>query len=454
MICERAVPPYSFSNSGVLTLIKLRSSVLRAAIVLVSFCGQFAFDLAAKELTVPVAGNAYRTAPDPFAPSRRREETLQWNDADEVYSIYFHVDQPAELTLALDAASKGGSAELQVSANGKTFDAVISAAQFSVVELGTIKVEKPGYVRVDLKGTKAAGKSYGDIRSLIARCSNDDVKLTCVATNEGNMFYWGRRGPSVHLSYIVPKMDIEYGYSEIVVADGDDPIGSYFMANGFGEGYFGIQVNSEKERRILFSVWSPFNTDNPKEIPKDQRIELLGKGPDVYTGEFGNEGSGGQSYLIYPWKAGRTYRFLTQVKPNGDDSTTYTSWFGDKQNNEWRLIASFRRPKTNTHLKGFHSFLENFNPQTGHISRRGQHQNVWVRSTDGQWVEVTSARFSVDATGGGGHRLDFTGGATGNAFYLRNCGFFAESEKPGAIFKRESSEADRPDISFDQLPRK
>jgi len=28
------------------------------------------------------------------------------------------------------------------------------------------------------------------------------------------------------------------------------------------------------------------------------------KGKDVYTGEFGNEGSGGQSYRKYMWKSG------------------------------------------------------------------------------------------------------------------------------------------------------
>ncbi len=407
------------------------------------------------ELSVPVAGNAYRSAPDPFFRSRRREESLQWEDPEEVYSIYFHADRPCEIQLSLDARSSGGAAELDVTAGAKTVHVILDKPDFAQIEVGTITVDKPGYVKVDLQGTKAAGKLFGEVRSLVAKTSTDGVRLTCVATNEGNMFYWGRRGPSVHLSYVVPKdVDIEYAYSEILVAEGDDPIGSYFMANGFGEGYFGIQVNSDTERRVLFSVWSPFSTDNPADIPPDQRVELLGKGPDVRSGEFGNEGSGGQSFLVYPWKAGRTYRFLTQVKPNGDGSTTYTSWFGDKQADEWRLIASFRRPKTNTHLKGFHSFLENFNPQTGHVTRRGQHQNVWVRDTAGMWHEVLSARFSVDATGGGGHRLDFVGGADGKSFYLRNCGFFAESEKPGAVFKRNSSGADQPQIPFDQLPRK
>jgi hypothetical protein len=225
------------------------------------------------------------------------------------------------------------------------------------------------------------------------------------------------------------------------------------MANGFGEGYFGIQVNSSSERRVLFSVWSPFQTDNPRDIPEDQRVKLLARGPDVKTGEFGNEGSGGQSYLIYPWQPGRTYMFLTQVHPNDDGSSTYTSWFGDKETNAWRLIASFRRPKTQTYLRGFHSFLENFDPNTGHQSRRGRHGNIWVMDTQGQWHECLDARFSVDATGQGRHRLDFVGGVDGERFYLQNCGFFNGSLKPGATLRRVSSNTTPPRIDLDRLPR-
>ena len=79
---------------------------------------------------------------------------------------------------------------------------------------------------------------------------------------------------------------------------------SYYMVAGFGEGYFGMQYNSPTERRVLFSVWSPFDTQDPKLIADAQKIKLLRKGKDVHIGEFGNEGSGGQSYLLYPWKAG------------------------------------------------------------------------------------------------------------------------------------------------------
>ena len=79
------------------------------------------------------------------------------------------------------------------------------------------------------------------------------------------------------------------------------------MANGFGEGYLGFQVKSSRERRVLFSISSPYKMDNPNEIPEDQRIVALAKGYGVYVGEFGNEGSGGQSYLASPRQAGHAY---------------------------------------------------------------------------------------------------------------------------------------------------
>jgi hypothetical protein len=348
----------------------------------------------------------------------------------------------------------------------KTFTTTIEGTKQSLHEIGRIEVLQAGYVRVDLQGLQRDGAEFAEIHDLVVGSDTDSLALDFVRTNEGNMFYWGRRGPSVHFRYEVPRESkLQYAYSEITVPEGQDTIGSYFMANGFAEGYFGIQVNGPEERRVLFSVWSPFKTDNPRDVPEGQRIITLGSGPEVRVGEFGNEGSGGQSYLVYPWKAGTTYRFLTEVKPIGNGETVYTSWFGEKTPDNaagattdnstapWRLIASFRRPMTETHLRGFHSFLENFVPSTGHLERRAFYGNVWVRDLEGQWHECTGARFSVDATGGGRHRLDFTGGAEGGAFFLRNCGFFDETGEPGQVFTRGSTAEQRPEIDFDLLPR-
>ena len=408
----------------------------------------------AAEWTVPMAGNAYATAPSPSGRGFQRDGSIQWANPEAVYSAFFHVSETASLNLKIRASGADGRALLRATVAGESFDVVIEGPGERIYELGEIKVPA-GYVRIDLQGIERKGARFPSVRELVVSSDQADLQLDYVKSNKGNMFYWGRRGPSVHLKYETPKdLELQYAYSEITVPVGQDPIGTFYMANGFAQGYFGFQVNGPEERRVLFSVWSPFRTDNPREIPEDQRVIALARGRDVRTGEFGNEGSGGQSFLVYPWKAGTTYRFLTELRPDGEGNTIYTSWFGEKSAEEWRLIASFRRPKTDTFLRGFHSFLESFNPTLGHVGRRSHHGNAWVCDKDGQWHECTRARFTVDTTGGGRHRLDFAGGSDGTSFMLRNCGFFNGGGKAGRILTRESSAAEKPKIDFEALPRK
>lgn len=411
--------------------------------------------LSAEQWSVPLAGNAYRSAPATGGQGFQRGGTLAWNEKEAVYSVYFHLDRPAELSLALKGKTTEGESQVKISAH--TQSASIDFSEQEEIQ-GTLKLRVPaaGYVRVDLQGAKPAKDgSYGILSDLIVHSETPDLALNYVKTDEGRMFYWGRRGPSVHLRYPLPKdKKITHAYSEIFVPEGQDPIGSYYMANGFGEGYFGIQVNSPTERRVLFSVWSPFKTDNPTEIPESDQIRALASGEGVTVKEFGNEGSGGQSFLVYPWETGKTYRFLTEVKPNGDNTTTYTAWFGDKAKDEWRLIASFKRPKTDTYYRGFHSFLENFSPTHGHLTRSSLHGNQWARDNENKWHELTSARFSVDPTGGGGHRLDFAGGKSGSGFFMKNGGFFNETTKAGTEFERPANPKNKPQIDFEKLPQK
>jgi len=78
---------------------------------------------------------------------------------------------------------------------------------------------------------------------------------------------------------------------------------------------------------------------------------------------------------------------------------------------------------------------------------------VWVRDTAGTWHECTTARLTADATAQGRHRLDFDGGARGNHFFLKNCGFFAETGKVGTQSTRDSTAAEKPDVDLGSLPR-
>ena len=59
-----------------------------------------------------------------------------------------------------------------------------------------------------------------------------------------------------------------------------------------------------------------------------------------------------------------------QVHPDGKGNTTYTAYFYATEEKEWKLVASFLRPQTDTWYTHAHSFLENFNPEQGYLSRK------------------------------------------------------------------------------------
>ena len=407
----------------------------------------------AGEWVVPVGGNAFLSEGEEGR-GVRRDGTFVLSDPGNVYSVYFHVDRPAKMEIWMNVFAMNGVSDVVAKVGEKEFVIPVGSEAVTQNLIGDVEVSEAGYVRVDLHRQEGRRRGGVVVRDVVVKSEVEGLTVDYVKSNEGNMFYWGRRGPSVHLTYVTPRdVAIEYAYNEVTVPAGEDVEGSYFMANGFGEGYFGMQVNGPSERRVLFSVWSPFSTDNPKEIPEDQRIEKLASGPGVRVGEFGNEGSGGQSFMVYPWKAGTTYCFLTEVKPDGKGSTVYTSWFGEKGTGEMRLIASFRRPRTETTLTRFHSFLENFDPATGNVARKGLYGNQWVRDVNGAWHECVKARFTVDATGGAKQRLDFTGGAEGKLFFMKNCGFFNETGKVGDVFEREAS-GEEPGVDVEGLPRR
>ena len=232
-------------------------------------------------------------------------------------------------------------------------------------------------------------------------------------------------------------------YNEIKVPAGSDVVPTFFMANGFYAGYFGIQVNSATERRVLFSVW-----DSPT-----APTTLVKQGPNVIVDTFGGEGTGGQSHLVFPWKAGQTYRFLTRAQPDGGGNTMYSSWFGTEKKGKtsWQLIATWKYMGTSSYLSGVYSFLESFDPAYGYVGRQGNFANQWARNTSGQWSEITSAYFDVDPTGLNKQRLDFAGGANCKQFYLRNDGFFSNSTTSGQTFTRDAGGVP-PDVDVNNLP--
>ena len=426
---------------------KIKQVFLLGIAVLMCSCQGKQLELSADAVVVPLGGNTYVTAGKDGA-KVSTEVIKSWTGPEAVLSSWFKISQAGELKLFLKASATEGPSVVKVTFGGKSFDVKVVDAAETVIPVGSILLSEPGYVRVDLQGEKKEGTQFAGISELLIDGPAAREPLYFIRDFEP---YWGMRGPSVHMKYTLPEEPIEYFYNEITVPEGEDKIGSYFMTNGFGEGYCGIQANSDKERRILFSVWSPFETDDPKAIPEDHRIKLLAQGKDVHIGEFGNEGSGGQSYLIYPWKAGETYRVITRVHPDGKGNTAYYAWFFAPEENQWRLIAGFLRPQTNVWYTGAHSFLENFIPGQGYLERSVRFGNQWVRTAKGEWKELTEGMFTYDATARAGVRQDYAGGVADNMFFLRNGGFFNDNTEFKSMFTRQPN-GTVPEVDVSKLP--
>ena len=403
--------------------------------------------VAQSESVVALSGNAYVTAASEgnVFIDENNCAIRNWNDAETVVSYYFRAEKSGKMNIALQAK---GYSKIEVSLLGKKKKVKLDSDTLKRVEIGTFKVKAPGYVKVDVRGVKInKGADFGNVAAVVV---GGDVNPV-VYVGPGFSTHFGRRGPSVHMGYVLPKENIEWFYNEVVVPEDGDIPSSYYMACGFGEGYFGMQNNTPHPRRILFSVWSPFETDNPVEIPDSLRVQLVKKGENVKINDFGNEGSGGQSYMHYDWKAGERCRFLMGVKPDGNGCTVYTAYFYDNHQNKWVLVASWRRPKISTWYTNAHSFLENFNPVMGYISRKAYYGNQWVRTADGRWLPVTKGRFTCDATGYHKQRLDYNGGVEGENFFLNMGGFFDKYITSGTYFERAGNTTEAPVIDFSTL---
>lgn len=404
-----------------------------------SLNGKSANSLGGSSLDVPMGGNAFVTTLGSGGNEVVTTNTLSnWSNANSIFSSYFRLGTTGTLTVKMKAKVASGSSVVKLKINGTAFTVNLSGSAYTTYDVGTVSIANAGYVKVDFQGVSRTGGYYADVSDLII--SGTAVASNVNYANDSANFYWSRRGPSVHLGYTAPA-NSEWFYSEVTVPVGQDPVGSYYMANGFGEGYFGMQVNSPTERRILFSVWNPTSGTTT----------WTRKGTNVVATNFTGEGTGGQSYLVYNWVAGNTYKFLTQGAPDNNGNTVYSSWFYAPELGSWQFIATWSRPNTSTYLTGLYSFLENFADTNGYFGRQAQYGNQWVKSSTGTWTELTSAYFDGDATVNNQQRMDYGGGLQNGQFYLQNGGFFANYVNVNQTFNR-SATGTVPVINFSTLP--
>lgn len=359
---------------------------------------------------------------------------LHWVDAKQQISYSFYVRKAGSVSVSLKAKNAVPGSLIKMRLNGKEKIVSIPAGKtYKTVGALSVNIPDSGFYTITLIAAKKVGTLVADIEALQLSGTASDVHFNSKPR---------RNAASVHLKYPLPdSVKALAFYNEITIPQGADIVHSYYMACGFARGYFGIQVNSPTERRVIFSVWDAGKeaVDRNK-VADSNKVQLLAKGDGVFADGFGNEGTGGHSHWVYNWKAGQTYQLMvTALNDSASKTTIYTGYFFIPEVQKWKLIASFKAPFDGQTLRNLYSFNENFVGQNGQLQRKALFGNQWVQKPNGQWKELTQSTFSYDATGKAGDRIDYGGGVVDGSFYLWNGGFQKANAAFGDVFNRAAA---------------
>lgn len=222
------------------------------------------------------------------------------------------------------------------------------------------------------------------------------VLLLC-ATASAQHLWWNLQG----------QRDATCLYGEITVL-ATHPAIYYCGANWHpGEpagGYCGIQHNSNRERRTIFSIWDTSPELHPKVTEAD---------PETIFGRFGGEGEGGHTHMIWNWKTNETFQFFVQKEPGSEADTTDARYYiYDRSAGKWRHSATITSPNggkrsVETIGGGVNSFLENFLGRDRELPKLALYR-LWLGPSmdkmkcltiargDGKWGQLHGAYFLAE----------------------------------------------------------
>ena len=398
-------------------------------------------------LRVPAFTAYIEPAPDGAHVSQHSGVT-DWTDPALKVVWIGDIKNPGSLTCSLELSlPSGAETKLRLTVAGKSREAIAkgSGSDSMKLDFGSFNISTAGYQRFTLESLNAPGQAAGDLKALwldgpAAAGAHFNLKER-------------RNAASVHLSYPVPGVtNVDAFYCEMTGLQ--TPLWTYFEACGWHRGYLGMQVNSPTERRVIFSVWDSGGESRDRDkVAQQDRVTLVAKGAGVFSGDFGNEGTGGHSHYVCDWKTGVKQRFMVTAKPTDSTHTIYAGYWFRPEQGKWMLISSWKAPKDGGYLHGLYSFVENFGGGNGELQRKGLYGNQWFHTADGQWHEQTTATFSHDPTGKA-DRLDRFMGVEDGQFFLSTGGFLPESTPYGKLYARPSTASAPMDFDLSSLTEK
>lgn len=257
-----------------------------------------------------------------------------------------------------------------------------------------------------------------------------------------------RAARSVHLGWIAPEAEAFH----IEMRIDQSTRGSYFMAAGWNTGYFGVQELGNGRKVAIFSVWDPAKGDDPTAVPVEQRVELLHQGDQVRIRRFGGEGTGGQAMTDFNWELHQPLRFVVAGQPDGS-KTAYSGFIQDPTSQCWLHLVTFRTRTGGSPLKGLYSFIEDFRRDTRSVqdTRRASWNQAWIKTTQGTWTPLNSARFTASgATWESKDNID--AGTVNDRLYLATGGPITTSHPLRTLLSLPTPPGAQPPGNLPQFP--
>jgi hypothetical protein len=169
-------------------------------------------------------------------------------------------------------------------------------------------------------------------------------------------------------------------------------------------GYCGIQHNSPRERRTIFSIWDTTRDLHPRVTEADAH---------TIFNRFGGEGTGAHTHMSWPWQTGETFRFFVRKSPGKEPDTTDACYYIlDANQKKWLPVATITSPgggkrSVTTFGGGLNSFLENFTGKDRDEPKLALYRlwlgtstdklNCLTRATgDGKWGMLHDAYFLAE----------------------------------------------------------
>lgn len=199
---------------------------------------------------VPFGGNGFLSTKDDSSEGVviTRCGISNWISSANKISLYFHSEYPGRALTALRLSVPDGCSTISVAWSyydekskgyksiGETQQLVIQGPKFHLENCGIITFPVAGYLKMELFGVRKTGAVFAAVTDALFLSENfsllEEMRIRFVADPED--FYFGRRGPSVHLAFPLDETsNVEYFYNEIYVPKSQDVVGAYYCAIGF-----------------------------------------------------------------------------------------------------------------------------------------------------------------------------------------------------------------------------